>query len=189
MMRAGKVVIFSFVVAIATTGFSYSSASAQDDGTSNNPHGWVSAQPPDEQLSMRVDLRTQWAYLYRGGMQIAATPISSGRRHYRTPTGTFTVVQKQEMHRSNKYNDARMPYMQRLSWDGLALHAGRVPRHPSSHGCIHLPMRFARWLYNQPTMGMRVAISDPVVTDKPAAEPRSVVAAADLTDRGTSSSE
>jgi lipoprotein-anchoring transpeptidase ErfK/SrfK len=178
MMRAGFV-IFTFVVALATAGAMPPRAQAQDGDTAHHPYGWTSAQPPEERLSMLVDLREQRAYLYRGGDQIASVPISSGRRHYPTPTGTFTVVQKQKMHRSNKYNDARMPFMQRLSWDGLALHAGGVPRRPSSHGCIHLPRRFASWLYEQPTMGMRVTITDRAEPETPLKDSRSVVAVAD----------
>jgi lipoprotein-anchoring transpeptidase ErfK/SrfK len=187
MMRAG--LAFAFVVALATMGPFHAPAKAQDDGSSQNPYGRTSAQPPEERLSMLVDLHTQRAYLYRGGVQIAETPISSGRRHYRTPTGTFTVVQKQKSHRSNEYHNARMPFMQRLSWDGLALHAGGVPRHPSSHGCVHLPTRFARWLYDQPTMGMRVVITDRAGSEKPPGDSRSVVAVADTGDGNADTSE
>src|SRR5690349_8040745 len=123
MMRAGCVAIFTFVVALATASPFHSPASAQndDDDTLPNPYGRVSAQPPDEQMSMRVDLHSQRAYLYRGGEQIKAVPISSGRRHYRTPTGTFVVLEKQKIYRSKRYHHAPMPYMQRLTWDGVAL--------------------------------------------------------------------
>lgn len=189
MMRAGSFTGLAFVVALATASPFHSSAHAQSDESTANPYGRVSAQPPDERLSMLVNLQTQRAYLYRGGVEIASTPISSGRRHYRTPTGTFAVVQKQKMHRSNKYNDARMPYMQRLSWDGLALHAGGVPPHPSSHGCIHLPRRFASWLFDQPTMGMKVVITDPAAPEAPVKDSRSLVAAADVGTGETDSSE
>jgi hypothetical protein len=189
MMRAGWVVKFTFVVVLATEGSACSRAHAQDHDSAHNPYGWISTQPPDERLSMVVNLRAQWAYVYRGDVPIASTPISSGRRHYRTPTGTFTVLQKQKTHRSNEYHNARMPFMQRLSWNGVSLHAGSVPRHPSSHGCVHLPMRFARWLYNQPTMGMRVVITDQPAAEKPATDSNSVLATADVADRQTHSSE
>jgi lipoprotein-anchoring transpeptidase ErfK/SrfK len=188
MMRAGCVVILSFVVAIATASPFHSAAKAQDDDTAPNPYGRVSAQPPEEQLSMRVNIHTQRAYLYRGGDQIASVPISSGRRHYRTPTGTFTVLEKQKVYRSKKYHHAPMPYMQRLTWSGVALHAGGVPRYPSSHGCVHLPRSFASWLYNQPTMGMRVVITDEAAPANPGGSSSSLVAAAGG-DRVTASSE
>jgi len=178
MMRAGWVGMSVFVVALATTTPFHCRAYAQDHDSA-----------ADARLSMTINLRTQWAYVYRGGVEIAATPVSSGRRGYRTPTGTFKVLQKQKTHRSNKYHNARMPFMQRLGWDGLSLHAGSVPRHPSSHGCVHLPMRFARWLYNQPTMGMQVVITDPAAPEEPAREPPSVLAAADMDSHETNSSE
>jgi hypothetical protein len=178
MMRAGSIAIFTFVVALASTSLFQSHARAEGGEST-----------ADQRLNMLVNLRTQWAYLYRGSDQIAATPISSGRRGYRTRTGTFTVLQKQTMHRSNKYHHARMPFMQRLAWDGLALHAGGVPRHPSSHGCVHLPTRFARWLYNQPTMGMRVVITDEAARARPGGVSSSVVAAADSEEAKAASSE
>jgi lipoprotein-anchoring transpeptidase ErfK/SrfK len=188
-MRVGSVGIFAFVVALGTIGTLHSGARAQESGSTENPYGRTSAQPPDEQLSMLVNLHTQRAYLYRGGVQVAETPISSGRRHYRTPTGTFTVMEKQKTHRSNKYHNARMPFMQRLSWDGLSLHAGSVPRYPSSHGCVHLPTSFASWLYKQPTMGMRVVITDQAAPEKPGKDSRSVVASADVGNGEANSSE
>jgi lipoprotein-anchoring transpeptidase ErfK/SrfK len=189
-MRAGLVTTFGFVVALVTTGVSISTANAQGPQSAASPFIWNSTPTPDERLSMVVNLRTQWAYVYRGGVQIADTPISSGRRGYRTPTGTFTVLEKQKHHRSNKYHNARMPFMQRLGWDGLSLHAGSVPRHPSSHGCVHLPMHFAQWLYQQPTMGMRVVITNPAAPAEPAHDSsRSLLAAADSSGEETHSSE
>jgi L,D-transpeptidase catalytic domain len=160
MMRAGWFARSAFVVALAATAALPSRANAQDRESGADGDSWNSAPAPHGRLSMVVDLRSQWAFVYRGGVRIAATPISSGKRGYQTPTGTFAVVQKQKTHRSNEYHNARMPFMQRLSWSGLALHAGRVPGHPSSHGCVRLPLSFAKWLYKQSTMGMRVVITD-----------------------------
>jgi len=111
-------------------------------------------------ISMVVNLRTQRAYVYRDGERIGTTAISSGKRGYRTPTGTFTVLEKQRVHHSSKYDNAPMPYMQRLSWWGLALHGGHVPGYPASHGCVRLPIGFARWLFGEPTMGMTVTITN-----------------------------
>jgi lipoprotein-anchoring transpeptidase ErfK/SrfK len=187
MIRVG-VIVFSVVVALATAAPFHTPANAQDDA-SPNPYGRVSAQPADEQLSMLVNLHTQRAYLYRGDDEIASTPISSGRRHYRTPTGTFTVLEKQKIYRSKKYHHAPMPYMQRLTWDGVALHAGGVPRYPSSHGCVHLPRRFASWLFEQPTMGMKVAIVDGVAPEKPGGGASGSLVAAAGSERVAASSE
>lgn len=109
---------------------------------------------------MVVNLRTQRGYVYRDGVLIRSTPISSGKPGYRTPTGSYTVLEKQKVHHSNRYDNAPMPYMQRLTWWGVALHGGHVPGYPASHGCVRLPMGFARWLYSEPTMGMRVVITN-----------------------------
>lgn len=103
---------------------------------------------------MVVNLRDQRATVYRAGVEIGVTTISSGKPGYRTPTGTFTVLEKERHHHSNKYDDAPMPYMQRLSWSGLALHAGAVRPRPASHGCVRLPYGFAAALYKEATRGM-----------------------------------
>jgi len=110
-------------------------------------------------LSMVVDLTSQRAFVYRDGILIGISTISSGRPGHETPTGTFTVLEKYRFHRSNKYEDAPMPYMQRLTWDGLALHAGHPHGYPASHGCIRMPEGFAAALFKEPTRGMQVVIS------------------------------
>jgi hypothetical protein len=73
--------------------------------------------------------------------------VSTGRRGHVTPSGVFPILQKQVWHRSNKYSNAPMPYMQRLTWTGIAMHAGRLPGYAASHGCIRLPYGMARDLY------------------------------------------
>ena len=86
---------------------------------------------------MVVSVTEQRAYVYRNGILIAATTVSTGRPGHVTPTGVFTVLQKQKEHRSTIYDGAPMPYMERLTWGGVALHAGGLPGYPESHGCIH----------------------------------------------------
>jgi hypothetical protein len=110
-------------------------------------------------LSVVVDLSSQHAFVYRGGTLIAISTVSSGKPGHETPTGTFTVLEKQKMHHSNKYDDAPMPYMQRLGWDGLALHGGHPHGYPASHGCVRLPMGFAAELFKESTRGMQVVIT------------------------------
>jgi hypothetical protein len=110
-------------------------------------------------MSMVVDLTSQHAFVYRGEKLIGMTTISSGRPGYATPDGTFTVLQKEKMHHSNKYEDAPMPFMERLTWDGLALHGGHPRGWPASHGCIRMPMGFAAALFKQDTRGMQVVIT------------------------------
>jgi lipoprotein-anchoring transpeptidase ErfK/SrfK len=135
-------------------------AQDQTDEDAPGTPGWDVPPRPQAPISMIVNLRAQRAYVYRDGVEVRTTPISSGKPGYRTPTGTFTVLEKQRVHHSNKYDNAPMPYMQRLTWYGVALHGGHVPGFPASHGCIRLPMGFARWLYSEPTMGMTVVITN-----------------------------
>jgi hypothetical protein len=107
-----------------------------------------------------VSLDEQRAYVYRNGVEIGFTTISSGKSGHDTPTGVFVILQKDKDHRSSKYNSAPMPYTQRLTWDGVALHAGGLPGYPSSHGCVHLPSKFAEELFAVSPMGMTVVVVD-----------------------------
>jgi hypothetical protein len=106
-----------------------------------------------------VDLGRQRATVYRNGVRIAVTTISSGKPGHSTPTGVFTILQKNKDHRSSTYNNAPMPYMQRLTWKGVALHAGNLPGYPASHGCVRLPMKFAEKLFAAMPMGGTVVIA------------------------------
>ena len=105
-----------------------------------------------------VSLSDQLAYLYRGDTLMAVTTISSGTSKKPTPTGIFTVLEKKPMHRSRKYDNAPMPFMQRIDDYGVALHAGHLPGYPASHGCIRLPAKFAQKLYGVTTIGSEVMI-------------------------------
>jgi L,D-transpeptidase-like protein len=113
-----------------------------------------------------VDLRRQRATVYRNGVRIGVSTISSGKDGYETPTGVFTILEKDKDHRSRTYDDAPMPYQQRLTWKGVALHAGNLPGFPASHGCVRLPMEFAKRLFTVTPMGGTVVIAggneDPV---------------------------
>lgn len=117
----------------------------------NEPSQTPATLPPHEAMQrgvlIVVSLPSQRAYVFRNGRVWGSSRVSTGRRGHETPVGTFAILQKQVEHRSTLYDDAPMPYMQRLTWGGVALHAGRVPDHPASHGCIRLPMSFARDLY------------------------------------------
>ena len=110
-------------------------------------------------MAVVVSLTEQRAYVYRNGVLIGVSTISSGRKGYETPTGVFTILQKDKDHHSNVYDNAPMPYQQRLTWSGVALHAGGVPGYPESHGCVHLPTAFAQKLFDASDMGMTVAVS------------------------------
>jgi lipoprotein-anchoring transpeptidase ErfK/SrfK len=94
-----------------------------------------------------VSLASQRMYVFRDGDLWDSSKVSTGRRGNETPVGTFPILQKKVHHRSNLYDDAPMPYMQRLTWGGVALHAGHVPGYAASHGCIRMPKAFAKKLY------------------------------------------
>ncbi|MBN8840063.1 MAG: L,D-transpeptidase family protein [Sphingomonadales bacterium] len=120
---------------------------------------WAPQTAPAGPILMVVNLETQRAVVYRNGLPIAITTVSSGKKGHETPTGIFTVLQKEKDHRSNIYNNAPMPFMQRLTWDGIALHAGALPGHAASHGCIRLPAKFAQTLYGATPLGMTVVVT------------------------------
>jgi hypothetical protein len=121
---------------------------------------WDADEAPQGPMTMIVSLDEQRAYVYRNGVLIGAASASTGKPGHRTPTGVFTVLQKDAHHRSKTYNNAPMPDAERLTWGGVALHAGELPGYPSSHGCVHLPSAFAHLLFQISPMGMAVVIAD-----------------------------
>lgn len=106
-----------------------------------------------------VSIADQTAYLYRGDTLIAVSSVSTGREGHPTPVGVFPIKAKEVMHRSKKYDDAPMPFMQRIDDYGIALHAGQNPGYPASHGCVRLPAAFAKKLFSVTETGTEVAIS------------------------------
>ena len=120
----------------------------------------------DGPVLVYVDLAGQRATVYRNGVRIGVSTISSGKPGNSTPTGVFTILQKNKDHRSSTYDNAPMPYMQRLTWKGVAMHAGNLPGYPASHGCVRLPLEFAKRLFDITGMGGTVVIAggheDPV---------------------------
>jgi len=121
---------------------------------------WASDIAPQGPLLLIVSLATQRGTLYRNGVPIAITTVSTGKAGHETPTGIFTILQRDVDHRSSLYDDAPMPYMQRLTWGGVALHGGTLPGYPASHGCIRLPQAFARLLYGVTRLGMTVIVTE-----------------------------
>jgi hypothetical protein len=111
-------------------------------------------------VSIVVSVPLQRAYVFRGQTMIGVTTISSGQPGYDTPVGRFTILEKQVTHHSSLYENAPMPFMQRLTWDGVALHAGQVLAEPASHGCIRLPRTFAQRLYGMTAVGTVVVVTD-----------------------------
>ena len=113
---------------------------------------------PGGQPRVVISLSDQQAYLYRGNELVAAAAVSTGKPSKATPTGIFEVLQKKKMHHSRKYDNAPMPFMQRIDQYGIALHAGHNPGRPASHGCIRLPSKFAAKLYQITDLGTTVLI-------------------------------
>lgn len=105
-----------------------------------------------------ISLDNQLAYLYRGNSLVGVASISTGRKGHPTPPGIFNVLEKKTMHRSRKYDNAPMPFMQRIDRFGIALHAGHNPGRPASHGCIRLPSEFAKKLFSVTKVGTPVLI-------------------------------
>lgn len=111
-------------------------------------------------LSLVINLTTQRMLVYRGGVAIAASTISSGSEGRETPTGVFGILQKEVTHRSGTYDNAPMPYMQRITSKGVAMHGGNLPGYSASHGCIRLPISFAKLLFGVTEIGTPVTIVD-----------------------------
>lgn len=150
---------------------------------------WNPEASPTGPVGMIVDLTTQMIYVYRGGKQIGRSAVSTGIRSHPTAPGTYTILTKNLKYHSEKYHEASMPYMERLTWDGMAIHGGNNPGNPSSHGCVHVPLDFAKKLYGITKKGDTVLVSDleeapgdtvnpglvPQQTPEPAPNPKSNV--------------
>ncbi|MGA7327671.1 MAG: L,D-transpeptidase family protein, partial [Rhodomicrobium sp.] len=117
------------------------------------------SKPPTGPLFAVVSIADQHVSFYDANGLWAQSTVSTGVSAYPTPTGVFTILEKERWHRSNIYSGAPMPFMQRLTWTGVALHEGMVTGHPASHGCIRLPGDFARHLFSVTNAGQRVIVS------------------------------
>lgn len=120
---------------------------------------WTPELAPRGPVVVVVSLPEQRAHVYRNGVRIGASPVSTGKPGFDTPSGVFTILDKRREHYSNLYDGAAMPFMQRLTWDGIALHAGGLPGYPASHGCVRLPPAFAQQLYAVTRPGTVVVIA------------------------------
>ena len=142
---------------------------------------WSPDLAPQGPVAIVISLPEQRAYVYRDGVLIGASATSTGTEGRETPTGVFPILEKEVVHHSSKYNDAPMPFMQRLTWYGVALHGGPLPGYAATHGCIRLPIAFARKLFGVTSVGTKV-----VVTDGP---PDAALASADSVEPSASSDE
>lgn len=121
---------------------------------------WIPEISPRGPVVVVVSIPEQEMYVYRNGVRIGRSTVSTGAKGHPTPTGIFTILQKKEDHESSLYKGAKMPYMQRLTWDGIAMHAGKLPGYPASHGCVRLSEDFAEKLYSVTNHGTTVIVTD-----------------------------
>jgi len=121
---------------------------------------WEPERAPEGPLLIVASITEQAAYVYRNGIRIARSSVSTGRPGHRTPTGVFTILEKEVHHTSSIYKGAEMPYMERVTWGGIALHAGDLPGYPDSHGCVRLPLEFSKLLFGVTMKGATVIIAD-----------------------------
>ncbi len=121
---------------------------------------WEPERAPEGPLLIVASVTDQVAYVYRNGIRIARSSVSTDRPGHRTPTGVFTILEKEVHHTSSIYKGAEMPYMERVTWGGIALHASDLPGYPDSHGCVRLPLEFSKLLFGVTMKGATVIIAD-----------------------------
>jgi len=121
---------------------------------------WNPKLSPSGPVVALVSIPQQTIYVYRNGILIGRSTVSTGSKGHSTPGGVFSILEKKQTHRSKKYNNAPMPYMQRLTWSGIAMHSGQLPGYPASHGCIRLPYDFSQLLFDATAKGGTVVVGD-----------------------------
>lgn len=136
---------------------------------------WVAQDSYEGPMKIVIVLDIQRMYVFQNDNLIGFTTISSGKKGKETPTGIFNILQKNVDHKSNLYSNAPMPYMQRLTWDGIAIHGGHLPGYPASHGCIRLPHPFAKALFGVTQMSQEVVVLRDTSTPVKRPEPISVI--------------
>lgn len=142
---------------IASVSFALAAEDRQHNPDSFTWNPELSKEGP---VLVTVSLKSQVAAVYRNGVRIGSCEVSSGKPGHETPTGVFYILNKDADHHSKTYGNAPMPFSERLTWDGVALHAGGLPGYPSSHGCIHLPYEFAKKLFGITHNGTTVVVTN-----------------------------
>jgi hypothetical protein len=163
----GKAALAALFLAAAPAGSAFATpvipdydVAARADALKPGEFFWQPHLAPSGGVELVVSIPLQRAFVYRGGVLIGVTTVSTGKPGHKTPVGSFDILQKRRRHFSNRYNNAPMPFMQRLTWDGIALHAGEIPGRPASHGCVRLPLAFAKALFQVTQVGASVHIVD-----------------------------
>ncbi|HEX5957399.1 MAG TPA: L,D-transpeptidase family protein [Hyphomicrobiaceae bacterium] len=144
---------------------------AANSRRSGKAEGAMFARPSTTPVMAVVSLNQQRVTIYDANGVLAQAPVSTGQTGYETPAGIYTVLEKEAEHFSNLYDDASMPFMQRITWSGIALHAGMLPGYPASHGCIRMPLSFSERLFERTKLGMRVVIVRDDITPAALAHP------------------
>ena len=121
---------------------------------------WNPQLSPSGPVVALVSIPQQTMHVYRNGVLIGRSTVSTGSKGHSTPGGVFSILEKKQTHRSKKYDNAPMPYMQRLTWSGIAMHSGNLPGYPASHGCIRLPYDFSQLLFKATANGGTVVVGD-----------------------------
>src|SRR5262245_29804498 len=121
---------------------------------------WTPQLSPSGPVVVLVSIPQQTMHVYRNGILIGRSTVSSGSKGHSTPGGVFSILEKKQTHHSKTYNNAPMPYMQRLTWSGIAMHSGQLPGYAASHGCVRLPYDFSQLLFSATNRGGTVIIGD-----------------------------
>src|SRR6188472_1100902 len=187
-MKLLKVLVIS--VALLTTAQAVQKPSAHTQGTpTGKPTGplkpgeywWRPQLSPSGPLMVLVSVPQQTMHVYRNGILIGRSTVSTGSKGNATPGGVFSILEKKQEHYSKKYDNAPMPNMQRLTWSGICMHSGNLPGYPASHGCVRLPYDFSQLLFQATTKGGTVVVGDDKTrTPHLAVNPGLMLAPADL---------
>jgi hypothetical protein len=167
MMKFLKILALS--VALLTTAQAVKQPSFHTKGTpTGKPTGplkpgeywWQPQLSPSGPLMVLVSIPEQTVHVYRNGILIGRSTVSTGSKGHATPGGVFSILEKKQEHYSKKYDNAPMPNMQRLTWTGIAMHSGNLPGYPASHGCIRMPFDFSQLLFRETSKGGTVVVGD-----------------------------
>jgi len=121
---------------------------------------WNPRVSPEGPVVVLVSIPQQTMHVYRNGILIGRTTVSTGSQGHATPGGVFSILEKKQRHYSKKYDNAPMPNMQRLTWTGIAMHSGNLPGYPASHGCVRMPFDFSQLLFSATANGGTVVVGD-----------------------------
>ena len=185
--------VLAIATALLTSAQAVQQPSAHTKGTpTGGPTGalkpgeywWKPQLSPSGPLMVLVSVPEQTMHVYRNGILIGRSTVSTGSKGHATPGGVFEILEKKQEHYSKKYNNAPMPNMQRLTWTGIAMHSGNLPGYPASHGCIRMPFDFSQLLFSATAKGGTVVVGDgKIPVPYLASNPGLLLAPKDLTSR------